>query len=862
MLDHFYNAGDRDCRAMRQAGCRLPQRRACARDCIRQSVFAIALIACCRFACASPPSTGSTLYLYDGDFFAGHLEDCATPDIVRWQSQGATEPFEFPAGAFRAAYFPTPPASPAPEGDYCFELFGGDILYGSLVGVTPQQFAIKTAHFGQLHLDRSQVSRIAVVGDSSKGEYRGPNGLAEWHPSAENLWTEEAGRLITATRHAEVQKELTIPDLARIEFEIAWSADPNFALVFSAGPSAEDLQAGYRFEVWDHKLVLVRAGKTNADVAYIYTLNTGADRIHLEAFYEQKTGKLSVHSLDGKQLAEITLLERDGTPLQVVSLTNQGQGVRLERLAITRWSGRPPAEVDADKTGVQLTDGTIIYGDLVGYQSESKQFVVQTDSEEKHVDAAQLACIAFTPDAPPVAGSFQVGFHDGNRVQGGLTKVEEGKLYVTRHGIEEPLVCAIGEVRSLVGLESNYQRPAIRDRGGRLDLDGVHSHGALVAAAANRSGTTDCLIWQPQCSTTSSPLDQNVSGRIVYRDPPQPPPKLTRREQELQRLQRQNRPQPPAGVFGAIARVLSGDQTSDQAAPPKPQGGARLYLLAGDRIPCEVSEIDEEGIHFKSPVVASTFVPNSGAKAVEFVPNWTAAALDDVKRQRLLTLPRMQKGNPPTHLVVSTTGDYLRTRLTAMSKDTLTCESHLEAKQISRDRVACLIWLHDASDPAPSNSPGDSPTAAAEASTAPRIQAIQSDGVRLTFAPQECDGKQLSGTSTFLGACRIDLNRVDALVLGNAIGSEAAEQEFQLWKLTDAVEPRYLRDSATGSASDRPAAAGSDIVGKKVAGCSLGAIGGGPIQSRRTKRPRRRPRFLGQLVRSLHASHAPGRRRR
>src|SRR5262249_12285265 len=148
------------------------------------------------------------------------------------------------------------------------------------------------------------------------------------------------------------------------------------------------------------------------------------------------------------------------------------------------------------------------------------------------------------------------------------------------------------------------------------------------------------LVWQPRCSLTSSSLVRTISGRIVYRDPPAPPKKLTARERELQRIQQmqQARPAPPAGVVGAVLRVLS---SGGPQALPKTGSDATLYLLGGDRLPCKVSEIDEEGVHFTSEVVNATFVPHANVKAIEFIPNTTASALEEAERERLLTLPRM-----------------------------------------------------------------------------------------------------------------------------------------------------------------------------------------------------------------------------
>ena len=76
--------------------------------------------------------------------------------------------------------------------------------------------------------------------------------------------------------------------------------------------------------------------------------------------------------------------------------------------------------------------------------------------------------------------------------------------------------------------------------------------------------------------------------------------------------------------------------------------------------------------------------PNSSDKVV----------LTRSKRDRLLTLPRMQKADPPTHLIRSKNGDYLRGRVTKMDDKTLEVEVRLENKDVPRDRISRIIWLH------------------------------------------------------------------------------------------------------------------------------------------------------------------------
>jgi thiol-disulfide isomerase/thioredoxin len=777
-------------------------------------VLSLVLVSCCRLASAVTRSDVSVLYLRGGDFFAGRLEDCDKTNTVRWRALGATQPFEFPAGAIRTAYLPTSPSPPTPVDSYRFELSNGDVLSGTLLGISAEWVDIQSAELGALQLSRSEILRVITLGAASSSDYRGLNGIAAWHTSGDKQWTDEAGRFFTNTRGAEIHKELVIPERARIEFEIAWDTAPEFALVLATGASAEQLQAGYRFEVWDHKLVLVRSGKVEADVASVCALNTTADHIHLEAYYDQDSGTLAVRSLDGKQLAAVTAPKRDRGPLRLVSLTNIGSDVRLDQLTIGRWLGQQPAPADVEKARVQLTDGTTISADEISYEPERKQFVVQVDSEEKQIEADRVSCITFpaAPTPQPVGGSFGMELNDGSRVSGDISKIVNGKLYMTRRGLNAPLICAISNLRSIAGLGADFHSSDVRGRPGRLELEGVSSHGTLADSTAV-DGERDNLIWQPRSSMTSSPLDKSASGRIIYRDPPRASFKLTQREQELQRLRRR---QPFLGVAGGAVRFENHREATFQPVKPRPHGAATLYLLAGDRIPCEVSAIDEEGVYFESPVVACNFLPHSGLKALEFAPDWTAAALNDVERQRLLTLPRMQKGNPPTHLVVSTTGDYLRTKLTAMTVDKLMIESHLESKEIPRDRVACVIWLHDANEPPIPGPLGSSQSVAKEQMDGLRVQAVQTDGVRLTFVTQQCTGKTLSGMSQLLGACHVDLDKVDAILFGKVIGGEAIEQRFQLWKLTEAVEPRYIGDSASGGSKDRTSEAESTLVGKKA----------------------------------------------
>jgi thiol-disulfide isomerase/thioredoxin len=759
----------------------------------------------------------SVLYLNDGDYFTGVLTESPTADAVRWQANGVVSPFEFPTAAVRAAFFPSnDPPAPA-KADYCFELSDGDRLFGSLVSLGPEEIEIDAERVGRLRIKRSHVRRVVPWQGATSWEYSGPNNLGDWRHSPENDgWHEEAGHLLTEAPSASLRRQIKIPEQAIVEFAVSWNKKLDFMFVLADGSDKRSESEGIHLEVWDQTLVLVRESRDDADLATVCNLKEAKNRIHLQILIDQKAGTVAVHSLDGAKLGEITFDADKDVPLQWVFLRNHRGDVRLEQIVVSKWSGQPPAQVDVTRERIQKSDGSVVYGDVLSFEPESKRFVMKDGEDEKTVAAGDVSAVALVSDITPAPGAIRVGCHDGSRLSGSLAKVEAGKLYVRREGIEELVEFPLTNVRCLIGtptLPANVQsQPSI----GRLELDGVSSHGALVDGKS--SDTTSCLVWRPRQSTTSSPLTPTISGRIVYRDPP-PPVKLTPQQIQRQRELQQRQAQRP-GVLGAMINAFSGPPAN--APTPRMSGYPHaIYLRAGDRIPCIVSRIDQQGVHFSSSVVQSGMVPHEQIKAVELISNTAGPILAEAKRTRLLTLPRMQRNNPPTHLVASSSGDYLRARLQSMDGQTLVAETRLESKRLARGRVATIIWLHPTKD--------EEPPADEDKPQSPlQIQAVRADGVRLTFVPHEFANSSLIGNSDLLGACQVDVKSVDRILIGDAIEETSDETIYDAWKLSDAVEPKFVQDDASGGA----AAAGlsSSLIGKPAPEIKLATLDGGQFK--------------------------------
>jgi thiol-disulfide isomerase/thioredoxin len=685
------------------------------------------------------------------------------------------------------------------------------VLFGSIVGWSRDELEIDASRIGRVRIKPSSVRRFYRSRDNGDVVYLGPSGLSGWQLSpASKAWREDFGHLATDQEGFAVGN-FGLPDRAAVEFEISWKKKPDFVLALAVGDDEKSLKQAFRFEVWGNDLVVQRELENEADPAEIQTIASGPGRAHLQVFLDQNLGRCLVFSASGSKLAEINVKAAQPQVHGGVRLDNVRGDVRLERLRIARWTGDLPREVKADQPRVHRADGAIEYGQILRFESASGEFVLRGESGETRVAAARVdsAFLSFPTESQSPA--VRVGYHDGIHVGGELAKVSEGALWMTSRAVTGTLRLPLEGLRSIIVLRLDaISDPDGPEPVGTLELDGARLRGQLVDGEAKPGAS--CLVWRPNGSTGASHLRSGVSGRIVYREPPPPKPA-------------QPRPTQPQGGMRVMINGAAVQQPAARRNNAKGSGQPSLYLLTGDTIPCEVTKIDEEGVTFKTAVSDSGFVPHANIKAVELVRDpQNAPGLTAVKRNRLLTLPRMQRDNPPTHLIRSRNGDYLRGRIIGMDENNLQVEVRLETKTIPRERIVRIIWLH--AEDLVSDGSREEPDAVAHPTDTRdgRVQVLRSDGIRLTFVPERFADAALSGSSEVLGSCRVAMKQIDQLLIGSAIEQAAAQLAYQKWKMLNAIDPKFVQ---AGDSPDEGAGMESSLVGKPAPVFDLELLKGG-----------------------------------
>lgn len=741
------------------------------------------------------------IQLINGDHLTGNLVNSPLEDCIGWKSPLFALPFQFSTAGVASVHFPVPQNLPEPDGAYGFELAGGDLLFGELRSLEAESAIVDVQGLGPLTIERKIIQRLFRRTVAGEQIFVGPSGLNGWKTSGESgSWREEAGHLIADKPQAVLKRDFGLPAQVRVEVELSWTTHPDFDLAIGVSDDPKTVAKAFRFEVWENEIVVQRETEREADVVSLQKVSGKSGRLHIQAFLDQKLGRMLVFSSNGEQLADLSVSTSKPTVLGGIQLTNRKGELRLERLQIGRWVGEPPKHAHTDKSRIHGVDGTITYGVLKTYDRDKHEFVIGDDANLKRIPENSVNDVFVSQSPEVVSRALRAVYMSGMKVSGDLVRVEDQKVWLKAPAIVEPIVVPMDQLQSLIVLKPKADAAELPNRRGRLEIAGTILHGCLVDGV---EGEASCLVWQPLRSQTSSPLQKGLSGRVIYRDPPPP-------AQPAAQLSGMGGGMAPQGAV--VQRVVRSTQRKTTK-----KAGSVLHLRTGDMIPCEPVSIDEKGLTFKSTVTEATFVPNEQIKVLELVADAAPVQIAALKKERLLTLPRMQRDNPPTHLIRSIDGDYLRGRLMGMDDEQIQVELRLEGKIVRRERIARIIWLHpEELDP--------SAKKPEEMMDGPNlVQALPSDGNRLTFIPEEVSGTILSGRSDLLGACRVDLQTVDQLLIGAAIEKATAELAFHQWRLKPATEPLAPKEEGSGDSSDGQESA---LIGKQAPDIQLKMLDG------------------------------------
>ncbi|MCG6156408.1 TlpA family protein disulfide reductase [Rubinisphaera margarita] len=777
-------------------------------------------------------STKSALLtLQDGSQIHGQLNPSQTAGTIRWSIDEFVSPIDFPVDHFVSAVFPAPARREQMKGVFSVEFHSGDVIAGEITKWEQGQLTLESPRFGSLTLLENAIRRIDRIDDEAELLYSGLTGVSDFR-TVEGPWIFDGMRLVTSEPGSRIIGEFELPDRVMVEFAVSREEGAEFSFVI-AFDSRDKRTApfGWSCTAFGNSLALIYEQEKFAALKPVGTLSQ-SDTVRLIAYLDQPGGAIHLYERTGKPLAvlqipeSIRLEHTDKLATGLGLILNDEGTVRLEQLSVSHWNGVLPAAQLSAIRQFHLNDGTTVAGPAESFEHSAETVTQTQNNQTLSFELTELKRAVFAGESNREPRQVVVLMSDQSRISGELVSVSDQTLTVRSPDVVEPIGVSLAGIRTLFNASghASEKRESKDDSVATLYV----SSGTLKGRLVDSTGADEesCLVWQPQLGSSSSALKPLLSGRIVYREPVAPKPEVTVEAVPVEQPNQNALQKFGQLFFENLGRGRARRERKNE--DPQPHD---IHLITGDVIPCEIESISAQGVHFSSKMTDTRLIGHEHLRAVVFDRTADVPELEKARRERLLTLPRNQKASPPTHLLCSSGGDFLRCRLNALDQDALVVEIQLSDHEIPADRVSHIIWMHPERSigTVTGEREGESTSEENPEPTmvvAGQIQARMAKDNRSTFVPIRVENGEIVGTSSVFGECRVPISRIDQLLLGEAVVDAAGDLPYHDWKLQPAVEPLYTQGTGDGQGASAPGMA-SSLIDKPAPDFQLPLLDGG-----------------------------------
>ena len=554
----------------------------------------------------------------------------------------------------------------------------------------------------------------------------------------------------TDRNRAGLSQEVKLPERFEVDLEFTSAEQPRFVVVLG-----KHRQQAVRLETWQDELVIVQGDLFEP----VLTIEKDQHHVQLLLVFDSPAGVIEVFAATGELLAKVEEVQ----PLEVdseIAVHNRGEDLSLRRLRIgrhTKAGAQPP--VDLSKSRVHLIDGQVLYGRLM--VGEGGAHVLAADQTRHKLDLAQVARIA-RPDSELAARGDQgeLSYADGSVLRGRVEQLNADHAILRTAFAEEPVRCALaGAVALQLGTTGKSKKP------GR-EADQLYCESGRLRGRLSFAADGAPFRW--------------------YLEGARQPVRL-------------------AGTGGARVE-RSGKNISQKSSFDTDMFPHVLHLKTGEVLPCRIESYDEKTLTFQSPFVRGREMASSHVKGIEFsglqkrqrsilgnvleefglASQESLDLVDAVKLTRALTVPRFNRENPPSHVLVAKTGDLKRGSLLGISGQNVLFASKLRELSVPIDRLARVIEVSQPDEQA--DEQADEPVG--DGAAEPTVRATLSDGSILVFAVLEPKGGELLGRSPIYGELAVPWAHVKRLNFGD-FEKENIRFAFKDWVVREAKEPDF-----------------------------------------------------------------------
>ncbi len=768
---------------------------------------------------AQDNSTVGHLRLVNGDFARGALAGCTKPNHIDWQCEEFDRPLVIDVNQLQRLETGIMLAAKTDNKSLLFNINGSDSINGSMIAADEQNITIRNAILGDLTIPVAQLSQIRRVETPHDLLFNGMASEPSIRAIAEKQGWQFNGRALVASKTSErLACDVHLAPQSRMDIRMSWEGQPQFDIALGVDSRTSSKSEAPHIEVWDRGLVLVHQVQRQADATFLRELGENETDIALTIYFDQTNGLVAVFSSSGALLGKIQLADKPATFHPNVAFVNHGSSWSLDAVNVSKWNGSLPYPYGDASSETQQVRREVT-GKLKGYDAQSAIFTLESKTaEEVTVPLEELATFIAMDSSLQKASQtgdaglprVQVMLSDGSYVSGELAASEPGFLRIRSKYAEDAFVSPVSQVLSIRKLSDAVTALPAASKRMRLKMDGIEISGQLMEMS--KSHPNAMLCFQPSFSDESIGIRDTAHGTIGPSRANTTAPSV-----KSDQIIRGN-----VRIFlPAQIRQAEVEEQVIASVFRTPRG---MQLRSGDLLDASIESIDDTGVRFHSTSTSCTFLPHEAIQSAEIKIPLRGLPIDVKKMERLLTVPRMKRDNPPTHLIVMSNGDYLRGRLLRLTEEFAEFEEGNSPIKIPRAAVAVIIWLHDRRW----EKANEEDEAETEMDAFQVHIRLRSTG-RFTFRPDRIDKEKIYGDSPFIGPVNCSLSNIESLEFGKDIVSHIAKREENAWQLQLAKSPAVFEENdPNGLPMAEQLGTSSSLVGKTAPNFEIKSIAGQP----------------------------------
>ncbi|MDZ4853153.1 MAG: TlpA disulfide reductase family protein [Pirellulaceae bacterium] len=756
------------------------------------------------------------LRLVSGDFAVGSLVGSEKPNQIGWQCKEFDRPLFVDINQMRRLETGVLQQPFATDDIFQFEINGVDSLIGALIDADPVHLKIRNEILGDVQVPVAKLSQMRRIESPHDVLFNSIATAFSFRDAAEKQGWEVIGQALVADRPSKrFIGDIHLAAQSRIDLRLSWESPPQFVIAFGVNESEASIDSAPHLEIWDRTLVLVQQIKGLADATFLRELTDSETDIALTVYQDQASGEIAVFSISGTLLGKIRLFNPTAHLCSNIAFYNHGPSFSLNSITVSQWNGQLPYPYGSQSENASAPSRREVTGVLKSFDRSKRAITIQPqDSAIVTVSIDELS--TFVPQVDTELNATQTGdagiprvhitLSDGSQITGELEASTPDQLTIQTKYSSDLYSCATNKVLSIRKLSDAVTALPSASTRMKLKMEGIELTGQL--SKMQQSAPNAMLVFQPSAIDEPVGIRDSAFGTISS-SRANTTPLTTPANLQIRGNVRIILPGRPNLPEEADSPVVSAFRT--------PRG---MQLRTGELLDSTIDSIDEAGVHFHSGITSNTFLPHDAMQSVQIKVPPRGIPIDVKKMARLLTVPRMRRDNPPTHLLVTIGGDYIRGRLVRMTAETLEFEEGITPLSIPRNTVAVIIWLFDRSW----EEEDEEKTSEADETFQVHIK-TRSAG-RFTFVPDKTDQEKLYGTSALLGKVQCELNNIESLEFGNNIGRRSPASEENAWRLHLAKLPMVFEEDANGLSRIDHLGTSSDLVGKIAPNFQLKSIMG------------------------------------